>query len=116
MPQANVPRRVRVIRRIRKPVRVSLIPPEDLIVFSVNVGRRKWTLGIFLFFFIALIVGGYVFISKQTVVASGRLAEARAQNVAVQDQIAERLEKWSTYEDLEARLRMLVRSSTTTSS
>ncbi len=107
MPQANVPRRVRVIRRIRKPVRVSLIPPEDLIVFSVNVGRRKWTLGIFLFFFIALIVGGYVFISKQTVVASGRLAEARAQNVAVQDQIAERLEKWSTYEDLEARLRML---------
>ncbi len=107
MPQANVPRRVRVIRRIRKPVRVSLIPPEDLIVFSVNVGRRKWTLGIFVFFFIAFLIGGYVFIGRQTDTASARLAEARAQNVAVQGQIAERLEKWSAYEDLEARLRML---------
>jgi hypothetical protein len=107
MPQTNIPRRVRVIRRIRKPVRVSLIPPEDLIVFSVNVGKRKWTIGIFVFFFTVLIAGGYFFISKQTALAVTRQEEARAQNAAVQSEIAAQLETWGTYEDLEARMELL---------
>lgn len=107
MPQTNVPRRVRVIRRIRKPVRVSLIPPEDLIVFSVDVGKRKWTLGLFVLFFTILITGGYFLISRQTALASSRLMEAREQNAQIQAQITEQLTKWGTYEDLEARLQIL---------
>ncbi|MCW1892580.1 MAG: hypothetical protein KIH65_005100 [Candidatus Uhrbacteria bacterium] len=107
MPQTNVPRRVRVIRRIRKPVRVSLIPPEDLVVFSVDVGKRKWTLGLFVLFFTILITGGYFLISRQTALASSRLMEAREQNAQIQAQITEQLTKWGTYEDLEARLQIL---------
>lgn len=107
MPQTSIPRRVRVIRRIRKPVRVSLIPPEELIVFSVNVGKRKWTIGIFVFFFTVLVGGGYFFISQQTAIAMTRLVEARAQNAGVQAEIGNQLEQWGTYEDLEARMQLL---------
>jgi Tfp pilus assembly protein PilN len=106
-PQTEVPRRVRVIKRVRKPVRVSLVSAEDLAVLSIDIGKRKWTLGIFIILFTAMIVGGYVLISSRLNTSKTRLAglqnEVSQMNKTAEDQLAQ----WKQYEDLEGRLKLL---------
>lgn len=106
-PQADTPRRVRIIRRIRKPVRVSLISAEELAELRVDTGRRKWTLGIFIMLFSAILITGYIFLSKQLAHAKENLNAVETQVSDIRTRAGERTVIWKKYEDLEARLRLL---------
>lgn len=106
-PHADVPHRVRVIRRVRKPVRVSLISSQEIAELTVDIGRRKWTLGITLGFFMAILITGYIFLSQQVGISKARFDDASSQLTNVQTEAQNRLKDWSQFEDLEARLRLL---------
>ncbi|MFA5129397.1 MAG: hypothetical protein WC477_00585 [Patescibacteria group bacterium] len=107
MPSTEVPRRVRVIRRIRKPVRISLASQEILEELSVDVSKRKWTMSVCLALFLALIGGGYVLLRQNLGVAQAHLAEVDGQMASTKRQVDVRLKDWSKYQDLEERLRIL---------
>lgn len=106
-PQADVPRRVRVIKRVKKPVRVSLISAEDLAKLSIDVGKRKWTLAVVSFLFIAVLAFGYYLISERLSDSRQRLADAREQLDETRVLIDEKQSQWSQYEDLQERLTLL---------
>ncbi len=107
MPQGEAPRRVRVIKRVRKPVRVSLISAEELATFSIDVGRRKWTLLVFTALFLAIIGGGYYLLSDRIDDSRSRLSDVEMRLAAENMNISKQLEAWSEYEDLEVRLGIL---------
>jgi Tfp pilus assembly protein PilN len=106
-PSGEPSQRVRVIRRVRKPVRVSLISAEDMVALSVDIPKRRWTLGVVSVLFAGIIVGGYVLLS-------GRVSDARAAAAGlnqdltnIRAEIRERQQRWSTFQDLEQRLKLL---------
>ena len=106
-PQAEVPRRVRVIRRVRKPVRVSLITSEDVLAYRVDVPRRKWTLAVCVLLFSSVIAGGYWLLNTRVAKAQTDLdgLQAKADSTAVD--IAKGEKTWDTYRDLQHRLTVL---------
>lgn len=106
-PQTEVPRRVRVIKRVRKPVRVSLISAEDLAVLSIDVGKRKWTLGVFILLFTSLIVGGYFFITFRLQTAKQSLVTVQMETATTEKEATDKSTQWKQYEDLEGRLKIL---------
>lgn len=106
-PQSEVPRRVRVIKRVRKPVRVSLISADDLAVLTIDVSKRKWTLAVFIALFASVIAGGYFLIASRTVVAKERLAMVEADVASTRKEAETKLEQWKQYEDLESRIKLL---------
>lgn len=106
-PQSDVPRRVRVIKRVRKPVRVSLISAEDLAVLTIDVKKRKWTLGVFIVLFGIMIAGGYWLISSRVDISKQRLETIRGEVAGIRKEADGKLEKWKQYEDLEARMKLL---------
>jgi Tfp pilus assembly protein PilN len=107
VPQEVTPRRVRVIRRVKKPVRVSLITAEELASLSIDIGRRRWTFAVTAVLFAVLIGAGYYLLNRQTDESRARLADVRGQLEETRATSAERQETWSRYEDLEDRLTML---------
>jgi hypothetical protein len=106
-PQQGVPRRVRVIRRVRKPVRVSLISSKELAALTVDVSKRKWTVSFAAFAFIAVLVAGRIFMERQIADAQLRLAGAQADLQATKNESQRRLAAWSAFEDLQDRLELL---------
>jgi hypothetical protein len=107
MPQTEVPRRVRVIKRVRKPVRVSLISAEDLAVIGIDVPKRKWTLAIFITLFTLVIFGGYLFIRSQLEVSKSRLTIVEEGVSKISAEANEKLGQWNQYDDLEGRINLL---------
>jgi hypothetical protein len=107
VPQEFVPRRVRVIRRVKRPVRVSLISAEELALLAVNVRKRRWTFAVAMFVFAAIVVAGHVLLSGHLNDARRQLADAERQRDEILADMEERKEKWSAYEDLEDRLTIL---------
>jgi hypothetical protein len=107
VPQEYVPRRVRVIRRVKKPVRVSLISAEDLALLAVNVRKRQWTFAVTLIVFASIIVAGHLLISQRLLDARRQFEEVQRQRDETLADTEERKERWSAYEDLEDRLTVL---------
>jgi len=107
IPEEGVQRRVRVIRRVKKPVRVSLISAEELASLSIDVGKRKWTFAVVAFVFAAIIGAGYFLITQQMNASRTRLADLQRQLDETRAANDERQETWSQYEDLEDRLTAL---------
>lgn len=106
-PQESVPRRVRVIRRVRKPVRVSLVSSKELAELTVDVSRRKWTLAVVAFVFAASLAGARIFLSDQVAAAEIQKTTIHTEVTALRIESAKRLQTWSAYEDLQARLDLL---------
>lgn len=106
-PQGEAPRRVRVIRRVRKPVRVSLITDEDVLPYLVDVPRRKWTLVVCSLLFIAVIGGGYWLLTLRITQAQGSLQELDRQLADTRSDIVTQESQWNTYRDLQQRLVLL---------
>ena len=106
-PSAEVPRRVRVIKRKRKGVRVSLIPAEDLAMLRINVSKRKWTMSVVSLVFATIILGGWFFLTQQVAAAKSELADVDGQLQEARTSIAQRLVLWKEYEDLQPRLVLL---------
>lgn len=106
-PQTEVPRRVRIIKRVRKPVRVSLISAEDLAVLTIDVGRRKWTLVVFIILFSSLIAGGFFLISSRLNISKSRLATVQDEVSKIKKEADDKMGQWKQYEDLEGRIKLL---------
>jgi len=106
MPSAEAPRRVRVIRRVRKPVHVSFIEHDDPRQ-RVNLGGRLFTLILLFIVFSALAGGGYALLRWQGDRANANLSEATGRLQEAQRATAERLAHWESFRDLEPRLKAL---------
>lgn len=106
-PSAEVPRRVRVIKRHRKPVQVSLISTEDVLAYRIDIGKRQWTLAVLIIVFAAFIGGGYWLLTDRIQAARATVAELdRQMDETVRD--IDRAEgTWSAYRDLQRRLTAL---------
>jgi hypothetical protein len=106
-PQAEVPKRVRVIRRVRKSVRVSLIPADQLAMLTVDVPKRIWTLSVISLLFIAIIVGGYAFMNSRNVSVRSTLADLNREVTDTKTEVRKMQASWSQYADLQQRLVLL---------
>jgi len=96
--------RVRIIKRVRKPVHVSLLDEQVMRELHINIPKRQFTL-VFLTVLFALIFAGAFLLLDQAI----------AQSVAIQDGIQGRFHsvsqevkaeqgKWQSFQDLEPRL------------
>ncbi|MEN9557951.1 MAG: hypothetical protein RL141_320 [Candidatus Parcubacteria bacterium] len=106
-PGADVPRRVRVIRHVRKPVRVSLITPEELLAYQVDVPKRKWTLAVCAALFAVMVGGGYGLLTVRVGEARAALSTIEQQTAATRTEIQSRERQWLAYRDLQHRLTVL---------
>ncbi|HWQ99924.1 MAG TPA: hypothetical protein VN397_03710 [Candidatus Methylomirabilis sp.] len=107
MPQAEVPKRVRVIKRVRKSVRVSLIPAEELALLSVDVGRRKWTLSVLTLLFAAIVMGGYALLQSRLSAVQATHAGLDREVETTRGETKKKQMQWTTYQDLQPRLALL---------
>lgn len=106
-PFASAPKRIRVVKRIRKPVHVSFISEAEMQLSRVDVGKRRFTLVFFMIFFVcALGVSAYA-LNIQRVAAHEALVKADAQFADVTGQIQAKQSRWSAFQDLEPRLKAL---------
>jgi hypothetical protein len=105
MPHATAPRRVRVIRRVRKPVRVSFIEEAD--ASHIDVSRRRFTLVFVGMLFCVLFAGSYILLTRQGERARMNLDEVTRRLAGTQDASRSRLDTWQSYRDLEPRLKAL---------
>ncbi len=100
-------RRVRVIKRVRKPVRVSFVSDTDLRMMQIDIPKRKFTLAVMAVVCVLMLGGGYYLLDGQRVAADQGFQEAQKQLSSVHTQIAERQKTWNAYQDLEPRLKAL---------
>lgn len=106
IPSALAPRRIRVIKRVRKPVRVSFLDEESL-RNQIDIPRRRFTLIIMVIVFVILLGGGFGLINWQGRRADSNLSEVQQQLAEVQAKINSRQESWNAFKDLEPRLKAL---------
>ncbi|MBI4139063.1 hypothetical protein HY479_02835 [Candidatus Uhrbacteria bacterium] len=106
MPAAQTPRRVRVIKRVRKPVRVSFLDEKEL-QLRIDLPRRKFTLAVYAATFILLFAGTYAILVWQGERAGLNAASVKAQLSVVQARLRDRQKEWASFQDLEPRLKTL---------
>jgi hypothetical protein len=106
-PSAETPRRVRVIRRIRKPVRITLLSPEEIQAYRADIPRRKWTLVVCSGLFALIIGGGYWLLTARVADARFKAEELNAKLVTIRENITKKEQEWSHYRDLQTRLIVL---------
>lgn len=106
VPAAEAPRRVRVIRRVRKPVRVSFLDDQSQRP-EIDVPRRRFTMVVMAIVFGILLGGGYWMMDWQGRRAQANLEDVNAQITEVESKIEERQGNWDSFKDLEPRLTAL---------
>jgi len=106
MPEAQAPRRVRVIKRVRKPVRVSFLEDEELRL-QAGIPKRRFTLIVTALVFIALLGGSGALLWWQGDRAKTNLADVQSQVATVESRIKEQQGAWATFQNLEPRLTAL---------
>lgn len=106
MPVAQAPKRVRVIRRVRKAPRVSFLEQDDP-RGRIDISRRRFTLILMGILFASLIGGSYWLLEWQGERATQNLSEATGRLNDTQRTAADHLQNWESYRDLEPRLKAL---------
>lgn len=108
IPSEKTPRRVRVIKRVRKPMRVSFVSEEDLRLLHIDVPKRKFTLALLVILFGVVIAGGAYALSLQQAGANQEFADAKKQAQDLGQAITQKQKEWSAFQDLEPRLKALI--------
>ncbi len=108
IPAEKTPRRVRVIRRVRKPVRVSFVSEEELQLLRVDVPKRRFTFITISVLFVVILAGGFFALSELARSAFAEQMAADRQLADVRSQIKEKQGMWSSFQDLEPKLRALI--------
>ncbi len=106
MPAAKSPKRVRVIKRVRKPVRVSFLDEQEL-QLRIDIPRRRFTLAIYVVAFAMLFTGSYLILIWQGERANVNAERVRSDLADVGNRIKEQHGAWIAYQDLEPRLKAL---------
>jgi|GEM_PF-604400 len=101
---AGKQRRVRIIKRIRKPVQVSLLDQEFVYQMRANVPGRKFTLAFLAVFFGVVFAGAYFLLDNAKAQAAEQAQTVDSQYLALALQVKDQQTKWSSYKDLEGRL------------
>ncbi|MFA6099515.1 MAG: hypothetical protein WC750_01390 [Patescibacteria group bacterium] len=104
IPSSTSPRRVRIIKRVRKPVHVSLLDEGLVREMQVNIPKRKFTLVFLTLFFAAVFVSAFFLLDQQQARAIESKQAANQEFQTLEGQIKELQGKWSTFSDLEPRL------------
>lgn len=107
IPSAATPRRVRIIKRTRKPVHVSLLDEELVRQMQVNIPKRKFTLAFLTVFFAAIFVASFFLLDQQRTNALAAEQAADQERQSLKGQIKDMQGKWATFQDLEPRLMAL---------
>jgi hypothetical protein len=107
IPSEKTPKRVRVIRRIRKPLHVSFVSEDDIRMLRVDVPKRQFTFFVMLSVFLVALVGGWFALSQLQIMANKGLTNVHGQLTELESQIAEKQNTWSLFTTLEPRLRAL---------
>lgn len=97
-------KRVRIIKRVRKPVHVSLLSEELVRDLQVNVGKRKFTLAFLTIFLATIFACAYVVLDKVTQSSNAELTVVTANEAQIKTQTSEQQAKWAVFQDLEPRL------------
>ncbi len=108
VPFEKVPRRVRVIKRVRKPVRVSFVSEDELRFMRIDVPKRRFTLITTATLFAVLIAGGTYLMQLQAQAAQAGLSKVNVQLTDIRRQIDDQQKTWAAFQDLEPRLKALV--------
>jgi hypothetical protein len=97
-------KRVRIIKRVRKPLEVSLLDEGMMRDLHINIPKRKFTLIFLTFLFGVVFTGAFLLFDNAIVRAVSDQAEA--QNILNQTNknISEEQAKWKSFQDLEPRL------------
>lgn len=107
VPFEKVPRRVRVIKRIRKPVRVSFVSEEDLRLMRVDIPKRRFTFITVTILFAVLLGGSWYLLDQQKQAAASELSKADKQLGDLRRAVQEKQAAWTSFQDLEPRLKAL---------
>ncbi|MDD5726421.1 MAG: hypothetical protein PHC53_03365 [Patescibacteria group bacterium] len=107
IPSAATPRKVRIIKRTRKPVHVSLLDEDVVRQMQVNVPKRKFTLAFLTVFFAAVFVASFFLLDQQRANAFADQQAANQEMQSLKGQIKDMQGKWATFQDLEPRLMAL---------
>ncbi len=97
-------KRVRIIKRVRKPVQVSLLDEQFVSAMQVDVGKRKFVLAFLTVFFGAIFAGSYYLLDRVQTAAAQEQAQVDSGYQQLKAQIGDAQAKWSAYQDLEPRL------------
>lgn len=108
IPSEKAPKRVRVIRRIRKPMRVSFVSEEQLELLRINVPKRRFTFIALSVLFTVLLAGGWFALWQLQSAASSELSIADRQLSDTRKSIQEEKRAWTSFQDLEPKLRALL--------
>lgn len=104
IPSSTTPRRVRIIKRVRKSVHVSLLDDGVMRQLQVNVPKRKLTLVFLTLFFAAVFVSSF-FLLDQNLARANESKRVTGQELGeLEGQIKTLQSKWSAFQDLEPRL------------
>lgn len=101
---AGTGKRIRIIKRVRKPVHVSLLSEQLVRDLQVNVSKRKFTLAFLAIFCATVFACAYVVLGRVTQGSDADLAAVAANESKIKAQISEQQAKWSIFQDLEPRL------------
>lgn len=106
IPSGATPRnkRVRIIKRIRKPVHVSLLDQELMYQIGVDVPKRQYSLAILLVILGALFGAGYLLLDGAQAQASDEDLRVQSEYRDIKSRVKEQQDKWTSFQDLEARL------------
>ncbi len=107
VPFSVTPRRVRVIRRVRKPMRVSFISENELKFMQVDVRKRRFTFFTMLVTFVLLLGAGYALLNYQLEQSREAQVQATTQLADVRAKISNQLKVWSSFQNLEPKLKTL---------
>lgn len=97
-------RRVRIIKRVRKPVHVSLLDERTMRDLHINIPKRKFTLVFLTLLFAAIFSGAYLLLDSAIAqaVSEQRIVQNEFDKVRA-DVIVEQ-NSWQSFQDLEPRL------------
>ncbi len=107
IPSEKAPKRVRVIRRVRKPLHVSFVSEDDIRMLRVDVPKRQFTFFVLLGIFLVALVGGWYALGQLQVMADRGLTTVHVQIADLESSIADKQNTWSMFTTLEPRLRAL---------
>lgn len=97
-------RRVRIIKKVRKPVHVSLLDEGVVRQLQVNVPKRKFTLAFLTLFFAAVFAASFFLLNQQQANALAAQTTADSELRDLRTRIQELQKKWAVFQDLEPRL------------
>ncbi|MDF1496577.1 MAG: hypothetical protein P1P90_00775 [Patescibacteria group bacterium] len=100
----RVGRRVRIIKRVRKPVHVSLLDEQVMKDLHINIPKRQFTLVFLAVLFSVIFAGAYLLLDQAIAQAITKQNEIQSNFNSLSQEIKTEQGKWKSFQDLEPRL------------